>query len=97
MDGVDGTGDAAVSALPSAGARAVAFLAILVAGAAGALIGYGFVDIQCTGDCTTAASVGALIGAVVAAAGTAVIAVLVLRAMAEWRRGGRPPGAAGGR
>jgi hypothetical protein len=63
----------------------MAFLAIIVGGLAGGLIGFGFVDLQCTGDCTTAAAIGAAIGAVVAAAGTAIVAVLGLRAMGEWR------------
>ena len=85
-----GEPNAPVSALPSAMARGVAFLAIVLAGCAGALIGYGFTDLQCTGDCATASGVGALVGAVLAAAGTAVIAVLVLRAMTEWRRGRSP-------
>jgi hypothetical protein len=76
-----------VSALPSAAARGLAFVAIVVAGLAGGLIGYGFTDLQCTGDCATASGLGALAGAVLAAAGTAVVAVLVLRAMTEWRRG----------
>lgn len=74
-----------LSALPSPAARALAFAAILVGGLAGGLIGYGFVDLQCTGDCGTAAAIGAVIGATLAAVGTAVVAVLVLRAMGEWR------------
>ena len=74
-----------LSALPSRLARGLAFAAILLGGLAGGLIGFGFVDLQCSGDCTTAATIGAAIGAVVAAAGTAVVAVLVLRAMGEWR------------
>ena len=73
---------AALSALRSSGARALAFISILIGG----LIGYGFVDLQCQGDCSTAAAVGAFVGAIVAAVGTAVIAVLVLRAMGEWRQ-----------
>lgn len=75
-----------LSALPSSGARALAFIAVMIGGLAGGLIGYGFVDLQCTGDCGTWDAVGALVGAVAAAIGTAVIAVLVLRAMGEWRR-----------
>jgi hypothetical protein len=75
-----------LSALPPPVARALAFAAILVGGLAGGLIGYGFVDLQCSGDCTTAAAIGAAVGAVIAAAGTAVVAVLVLRAMGEWRQ-----------
>jgi hypothetical protein len=74
-----------LSALPSPLARLLAFVAILLAGAAGAAIGYGVVDVGCTGDCGTATGIGALVGALLAAAGVAVVAVLVLRAMGEWR------------
>ena len=78
-----------LSALPSVRARALAFAAILVAGLAGGLIGYGFGDLQCApGRCPsrgTYHAVGALVGAVFAAGGTAVVAVLALRAMGEWR------------
>ena len=72
------------TALPSSGARALAFAAIVVAGVCGLLIGKALVDVQCDGDCSTPAGVGALAGAIVAAAGVAVVAVLVLRAMGEW-------------
>lgn len=75
-----------LSALPSTRARVLAFAAILVGGLAGALIGYGFVDLQCTGSCATPNAIGSLIGAVAAAAGTAIVAVLALRAMGEWRQ-----------
>jgi hypothetical protein len=78
--------DRSLSALPSVQARWLAFVAILVAGGAGGLIGYSFVDISCHGDCGTASGLGAVIGAVIAAGGVAVVAVLVLRAMGEWRR-----------
>jgi hypothetical protein len=71
------------SALPSAGARALAFGAILVAGACGALIGYAIIDLQY--DSGALAGIGAIVGGIIAAAGVAVIAVLVLRAMGEWR------------
>ena len=66
-------------------ARVLAFAAILVAGMAGGLIGYAFVDIQCHGNCTTPSGIGGLVGAVFFAAGVAVVSVLVLRAMGEWR------------
>lgn len=75
-----------VSALPSARARALAFVAIVIAGIAGGLIGWSFVDIQCTGDCGTPTGIGAVVGGTMAAAGVAVVAVLGLRAMGEWRR-----------
>ena len=77
---------AALSALPSPVARAIGFVAILLAGLAGGLIGWAFVHLQCTGDCNLGAAVGALVGSVATALGTAVIAVLVLRAMGEWRQ-----------
>lgn len=73
------------SALPSVQARAVAFVAIIVAGLCGALIGYGIVDVSCTGNCGGASGIGAVVGGALAAAGVAVVAVLVLRAMGEWR------------
>ena len=74
------------SALPSVRARALAFLAIAVAGACGGLIGWAFVNLQCTGDCEVAKTIGAVTGALIASVGVAVIAVLGLRAMGEWKR-----------
>ena len=73
------------SAVPPVGARVLAFVSILVAGLCGGLIGFAITDVQCTGDCEMATGFAALVGAVLAAAGVAVIAVLVLRAMGEWR------------
>jgi len=72
------------TALPSGLARGLAFVAILVGGACGALIGYAFADLSCTGSCDTWLGLGALLGAVVAAIGVAVVAILALRAMEEW-------------
>ncbi|MEZ5216322.1 MAG: hypothetical protein R2715_06970 [Ilumatobacteraceae bacterium] len=43
------------------------------------------IDVQCSGDCTTATTAGGFVGALVAAVGTAVVAVLALRASGEWR------------
>ena len=74
-----------LSALPSWRARALAFVAILVAGACGALIGFSLVDVQCRGGCAGAEGLGAVVGALLGAAGVAVVAVLVLRAMGEWK------------
>jgi hypothetical protein len=65
-----------------------AFLAVVVAGLSGAAIGYGLVDIGCTGDCGTVSGLAALFGGLLAAGGVAVVAVLLLRSMAEWRAGG---------
>ncbi|HEX2039486.1 MAG TPA: hypothetical protein VHF47_07105 [Acidimicrobiales bacterium] len=80
------TDDRPLSALPSPKARALAFAAILVAGLCGALIGWSFVDLQCTGSCAAPNGIGAVVGGVAAAAGVSVVAVLTLRAMGEWRR-----------
>jgi hypothetical protein len=74
-----------LSAIPPVAARAVAFVVILLGGLAGGLIGYALVDLQCEGDCTLASGVGLLVGAVVCAGGLAIVAVLALRAMGEWR------------
>jgi hypothetical protein len=85
MQAVSDVDDRPLSALPSRLARALAFISILVAGIAGGTIGWALVDVQCTGDCATSSAAGLVIGAVTAAAGTTVVAVLVLRAMGEWR------------
>lgn len=74
-----------LSALPSPLARALAFVSILVGGLAGGLIGYALVDIQYDGSAQWPLGLGILIGSVASAAGTAVVAILVLRAIGEWR------------
>ena len=76
---------------PYAASRAAligAFLAVVVAGLSGAAIGFGLVGIGCTGDCGTVSGLGALIGGLVAAGGVAIVAVLLLRSLAEWKSGG---------
>jgi hypothetical protein len=78
-------GQRPLSALPSPLARALGFAAIVLGGLAGGVIGWAFVAIQ--SDTAVWQALGAAIGAIAAAAGTAVIAVLVLRAMGEWRAG----------
>lgn len=75
----------APSALPSATARALAFVSILVGGLCGGLIGWAFVDLQCEDDCSLLAGLFGLLGAIIGAGGVAVVAVLALRAMGEWR------------
>lgn len=74
-----------LSAIPPVAARAIAFAAILLGGLAGGLIGYALVDLQCEGDCELAKGLGLLAGALTCAIGMAVVAVLALRAMGEWR------------
>jgi hypothetical protein len=80
----DGPIDERTSALPSVGARVLAFSAIIIAGICGGLIGYAFTDLQCEGNCTVPSGLSAIIGAVAAAGGVAVVVVLALRAMGEW-------------
>jgi hypothetical protein len=82
---VDPPQDYAPTSLPSTGARVLAFVAILVGGLCGGLIGYGFTDISCTGDCGGLASGMGLLGAVLGAVGVGVVSILALRAMGEWR------------
>ena len=74
-----------LSAIPSPGVRVVAFVGILLGGLAGALIGFALVDLQCDGDCGLAKGLAIFAGAVIASGGMAVVAVLALRAMGEWR------------
>jgi hypothetical protein len=73
----------------------VAFAAICVGGICGLLIGVALVRVGCKGDCAVNEGVGALIGGVTAASGVAVVAVLVLRAMGEWRAGAGRSGPGG--
>lgn len=70
---------------PTPLARLTSFAAIVVAGGCGALIGWAVVDLQCAGSCTPQQGLGAFVGGVLAAAGVALIAVLALQALAEWR------------
>jgi hypothetical protein len=63
-----------------------AFVAILLGGFAGGLIGYTLVKLQCTGACTTPKGIGLLVGSLLAAGGMSIVAVLVLRAVGEWRQ-----------
>ena len=75
----------ALSALPSPRARVIAFAGVLLAGVAGAAIGYSLIDLQCAGECSVGTGIGLLLGAIVGAIGMAVVSVLVLRAVGEWR------------
>ncbi len=70
---------------PSPLARLLTVASVLVAGACGGLIGWAVADLQCTGDCSVQTGIGGLVGALVAALGTALICVLAIQAMAEWR------------
>ncbi len=71
--------------MPTRTAYLLAFASVVVAGVFGGIIGYGLADVGCTGDCEGSKLLGTVIGATVAAGGVGIVAVLVLRAMAEWR------------
>ncbi len=81
-----GTQNVRRSALPSVRARALAFAAIALGGGCGGLIGWAFVNLQCTGACEVPKAIGAVSGSLLTSIGMAVIAVLGLRAMGEWKR-----------
>lgn len=63
-------------------ARVLAFVSVLLGGAASGLIGFAFADIAGL----EGAAVGALtlVAALIGAGGVAVVAVLTLRAFGEW-------------
>jgi hypothetical protein len=90
--------DRPLSAIPPVGVRIGAFVAIVLSGLAGGLIGFSLVDLQCEGSCALPEGIGLLVGAVFAAGGMAIVAVLVMRALGEWRetndreRAGHAPG-----
>jgi hypothetical protein len=79
--------------LPSRTAYLLAFGGVVIAGIFGAIIGYGLVNVSSDDASATSKLLGTLIGSVIAAGGVGIVAVLVLRAMAEWKR--RPPERAG--
>jgi hypothetical protein len=74
--------------LPSRGVYLFAFAAVVFAGVLGGIIGYGIADVGSDSD--AAKFVGTLLGSIIAAGGVGIVAVLVLRAMAEWRRTNPP-------
>jgi hypothetical protein len=90
--GTNGTGegddapDLLPPTLPSRSAFLLAFISVVIAGVFGGIIGYGLVDVGCTGSCETPKLAATIGGAMVAAGGVGIVAVLVLRAMAEWKR-----------
>lgn len=71
--------------------RLAAFCAIVLAGLAGGVIGYSLVRIQSSGDNGLPLGIGVLVGSSLCAAGMAVVATLVMRAIGEWRELDVPP------
>lgn len=82
----DGISRDAPYQMPSRTAFFLAFGSVVIAGIFGGIIGYGLADVGCTGDCEGSKLLGTLIGSTIAAGGVGIVAVLVLRAMAEWKR-----------
>jgi uncharacterized protein involved in exopolysaccharide biosynthesis len=76
---------AAPPQMPTTTAYLLAFVSVVIAGLFGGIIGYGLADVGCTGSCEGAKLLGTIIGSTIAAGGVGIVAVLVLRAMAEWR------------
>jgi hypothetical protein len=70
--------------LPSRWAFLLAFGGVVLAGILGGIIGFGIADVSSQSDVSHL--VGTFVGAVIGAGGVGIVAVLVLRAMAEWRR-----------
>jgi 2C-methyl-D-erythritol 2,4-cyclodiphosphate synthase len=70
--------------LPSRTAYLLAFGGVVVAGILGGIIGYGIADVSSHSD--AAHLLGTFVGAIIGAAGVGIVAVLVLRAMSEWKR-----------
>jgi hypothetical protein len=83
-DASNASGDQVPPMLPSRQAFLLSFAGVVVAGLLGGVIGWGIADIMFVSS--AAALAGALIGAVTAGGGVGIVAVLVLRAMAEWKR-----------
>ena len=74
--------------LPSRWAYVLAFGGVVLAGILGGIIGFGIADVSSQSDVSHL--IGAFVGAVIGAGGVGIVAVLVLRAMAEWRRQNPP-------
>ncbi len=71
--------------MPTRTAFLVSFASVVAAGVFGGIIAYGLVDVGCTGRCQGSKLLAVVIGSVLAAGGVGIVAVLVLRAMGEWR------------
>ena len=74
--------------LPSRWAFLLAFGGVVLAGILGAIIGFGIADVSSKSDLSHL--IGVVVGALIGAGGVGIVAVLALRAMAEWRRHGPP-------
>jgi hypothetical protein len=80
----DPSGDSTPPMLPSRAAFLLAFGGVVLAGILGGIIGFGIADVSSQSDLSHL--IGVFVGSLIGAAGVGIVAVLVLRAMAEWRR-----------
>jgi hypothetical protein len=76
--------DATPPMLPSRAAFLLAFGAVVLAGILGGIIGFGIADVSSQSDVSHL--IGVFVGSLIGAGGVGIVAVLVLRAMSEWRR-----------
>ena len=83
-DPLDRAPDDVPPMLPSRAAYLLVFFSVVLAGVLGGIIGYGIADVGSDDD--AARLLGTFVGAVIGATGVGIVAVLVLRAMAEWNR-----------
>jgi hypothetical protein len=89
-DEPEDVGREAPPTMPSRTAFLLSFFSVVVAGLFGGIIGFGLADVGCTGSCESSKLLGTLLGSVIGAGGVGIVAVLVLRAMAEWKRNPTP-------
>jgi len=76
----------APSPRPTRGMLVASFVAVVLGGLLGAIIGAGLVGVGCTGSCSTATGTAIVVGGLAGAGGVGIVVALVLRARAEWRR-----------
>ena len=82
--GTDDVTDGPKTALAPVWARALAFVAVIVGGMAGAVVGSRFGAVACTGSCDGVIGASMLTATVIAALGVAAVAVITLRVAGEW-------------
>jgi hypothetical protein len=67
-------------------ARVLAFVGVFVGGLAGAIVGYAFATLQCSGGgCTLSRGLFLWLGSLAGSLGAATVGVITLRAFGEWR------------
>jgi lipid-binding SYLF domain-containing protein len=85
----ESVGREAPPTMPSRGAFLLTFVSVVGAGVFGGVIGYGLVDIDSPTNSEGSKLLGIVFGALIGAVGVGIVAVLMLRAMSEWKRSPR--------